>query len=229
MNLFETVRTNVKAVDVVLMAGFQPNRSKMICCPFHNDKHPSMKVDRRYFCFGCGVKGDAVDFVANYYGLSLKEAAEKIISDFGLTYNNTGYAEGVRKPIAAKRSEYQIWAEKKQELFAHLSRLHEQLRKMKIEYAPKEREDSEWSPLFVMVTKELTYVEYLYDYCMFEAKISQDSVSLLVLLMWLIFCHWIGVETEDSYRLCVMLPRQRCIFWRMKLRHERILSRCGRK
>ena len=28
MNLFETVRTNVKAVDVVLMAVFQPNRSK---------------------------------------------------------------------------------------------------------------------------------------------------------------------------------------------------------
>lgn len=169
MNLFETVRTNVKAVDVVLMAGFQPNRSKMICCSFHNDKHPSMKVDRRYFCFGCGVKGDAVDFVANYYGLSLKEAAEKIISDFGLTYNNTGYAEGVRKPIAAKRSEYQIWAEKKQELFAHLSRLHEQLREMKMRYAPKDREDSEWSPLFVMAAKELTYVEYLYDYCMFEA------------------------------------------------------------
>ena len=178
MNLFETVRTNVKAVDVVLMAGFQPNRSKMICCPFHNDKHPSMKVGRRYFCFGCGAKGDAVDFEANYYGLSLKEAAEKIISDFGLTYNNTGYAEGVRKPIAAKRSEYQIWAEKKQELFAHLSRLHEQLREMKMKYAPKDREDSEWSPLFVMAAKELTYVDYLYDYCMFEA--TEDELKLKI-------------------------------------------------
>lgn len=178
MNLFETVRTNVKAVDVVLMAGFQPNRSKMICCPFHNDKHPSMKVDRRYFCFGCGVKGDAVDFVANYYGLSLKEAAEKIISDFGLTYNNTGYAEGVRKPIAAKRSEYQIWAEKKQELFAHLSRLHEQLREMKMRYAPKDREDSEWSPLFVLAAKEFAYVDYLYDYCMFEA--TEDELKLKI-------------------------------------------------
>ena len=175
MNLFETVRTNVKAIDVVLMAGFQPNRSKMICCPFHNDKHPSMKVDRRYFCFGCGARGDAIDFVSNYYGLSLKEAAEKIASDFGLTYDNTGYSEGVRKPIAAKRSEYQIWAEKKQELFAHLSRLHEQLREMKMRYAPKDREDSEWSPLFVMAAKELTYVEYLYDYCMFEA--TEDELK----------------------------------------------------
>ena len=175
MNLFETVRTNVKAIDVVLMAGFQPNRSKMICCPFHNDKHPSMKVDRRYFCFGCGAKGDAVDFVANYYGLSLKEAAEKIISDFGLTYNNTGYAEGVRKPIAAKRSEYQIWAEKKRELFAYLSRLQEQLREMKMKYAPKDREDSEWSPLFVLAAKEFAYGDYLYDYCMFEA--TEDELK----------------------------------------------------
>ena len=178
MNLFETVRTNVKAVAVVLMAGFQPNRSKMICCPFHNDKHPSMQVDRRYFCFGCGAKGDAVDFVANYYGLSLKEAAEKIASDFALTYDNTGYSEGVRKPIAAKRSEYQIWAEKKQELFAHLSRLYEQLREMKMRYAPKDREDSEWSPLFVMAAKELTYVDYLYDYCMFEA--TEDELKLKI-------------------------------------------------
>ena len=178
MNLFETVRTNVKAVDVVLMAGFQPNRSKMICCPFHNDKHPSMKVDRRYFCFGCGAKGDAVDFVANYYGLSLKEAAEKIASDFGLTYDNTRYSEGVRKPIVAKRSEYQIWAEKKRELFAYLSRLHEQLREMKMEYAPKDREDSEWSPLFVLAAKEFAYVDYLYDYCMFEA--TEDELKLKI-------------------------------------------------
>lgn len=175
MNLFETVRTNVKAIDVVLMAGFQPNRCKMICCPFHNDKHPSMKVDRRYFCFGCGAKGDAVDFVANYYGLSLKEAAEKIASDFGLTYDNTGYSEGVREPIAAKRNEYQIWGEKKRELFAYLSRLHKRLREMKMEYAPKDREDSERSPLFVMAAKELTYVEYLYDYCMFEA--TEDELK----------------------------------------------------
>ena len=175
MNLFETVRTNVKAIDVVLMTGFQPNRSKMICCPFHNDKHPSMKVDRRYFCFGCGAKGDAVDFVANYYGLSLKEAAEKIASDFALTYDNTRYSEGVRKPIAAKRSEYQIWAEKKRELFAYLSRLQEQLREMKMKYVPKDREDSEWSPLFGMAAKELTYVDYLYDYCMFEA--TEDELK----------------------------------------------------
>ena len=169
MNLFETVKNNVNAIDVVSTAGFKPNRSKMICCPFHNDKHPSMKVDQRYFCFGCGAKGDAIDFVSNYYGLSLKEAAEKIASEFSLSYDNSRNSDCVQKAVVSKKNEYQIWEEKKRKLFAQLSRLHEQLRKMKIEYTPKGREDSTWSPLFALAVKDFTYVDYLYDYCMFEA------------------------------------------------------------
>ncbi len=37
--------------------------------------HPSMKVDRRYFCFGCGATGDVIDFVSRLEGISPKEAA----------------------------------------------------------------------------------------------------------------------------------------------------------
>ena len=165
----------MNAIDVVSTAGFKPNRSKMICCPFHNDKHPSMKVDQRYFCFGCGAKGDAIDFVSNYYGLSLKEAAEKIASEFSLSYDNSRDSACVQKAVVSKKNEYQIWEEKKRELFAQLSRLHEQLRKMKIEYTPKGREDSTWSPLFVLAAKEFAYVDYLYDYCMFEA--TEDELK----------------------------------------------------
>ena len=62
MNIFEAVKENVTAYDVATMIGLKPNRSKMVCCPFHDDRHPSMKVDTRYYCFGCGAKGDAIDF-----------------------------------------------------------------------------------------------------------------------------------------------------------------------
>ena len=55
MRLFEAVKDAVSAYDAAVDAGFKPNRSKMICCPFHNDKHPSMKVDKRYICFACGA------------------------------------------------------------------------------------------------------------------------------------------------------------------------------
>lgn len=34
-------------------------------CPLHPDKHPSLVVypdDRRFYCFGCGARGDVIDF-----------------------------------------------------------------------------------------------------------------------------------------------------------------------
>lgn len=46
-----------------------------------------MKLDKRFYCFGCGEKGDAVDFVAKYFDLGLKDAAIKICSDFGIEYD----------------------------------------------------------------------------------------------------------------------------------------------
>ena len=42
MNIFEAVKENVTAYDVATMIGLKPNRSKMICCPFHDDRHPSV-------------------------------------------------------------------------------------------------------------------------------------------------------------------------------------------
>ena len=45
----------------------------MIACPFHNDRTPSMKVDKRFHCFGCGADGDAVDFVSRLFELPSKE------------------------------------------------------------------------------------------------------------------------------------------------------------
>ncbi|WP_431190077.1 CHC2 zinc finger domain-containing protein [Collinsella aerofaciens] len=33
-------------------------------CPFHNDKNPSMKVDKRLHCFVCQADGDTVDFAS---------------------------------------------------------------------------------------------------------------------------------------------------------------------
>ena len=61
MSVFELVKANVTAYDVAVAEGFNPTRNKLICCPFHNDKHPSMKVDKRFYCFSCGEKIVAVD------------------------------------------------------------------------------------------------------------------------------------------------------------------------
>lgn len=51
------------------------------CCPFHDEKTPSFSVVPNkgfYHCFGCGAHGDVIDFVAEYTGVSFKEAAEAL-------------------------------------------------------------------------------------------------------------------------------------------------------
>jgi DNA primase len=56
----------------------------MACCPFHEDHHPSMKLDERFHCFGCGADGDVIDFAARLFRLPVKEAAERLAADFGI-------------------------------------------------------------------------------------------------------------------------------------------------
>ena len=82
MGLFDEVKQNVTVRQAVELYGLKPNRSGLIRCIFHNDKSPSMKVDRRYYCFGCGCTGDAIDFTAQLFGIGLKDAAMKLADDF---------------------------------------------------------------------------------------------------------------------------------------------------
>ncbi len=46
MSVFTVVKDNVTAKDVAVMYGMKINRSGLACCPFHNDKTPSMKIDK---------------------------------------------------------------------------------------------------------------------------------------------------------------------------------------
>ncbi len=64
MNVFEAVKQFVTTRQAAEHYGIHVGRNGMACCPFHNDKRPSMKLDRRYHCFGCGADGDVIDFAA---------------------------------------------------------------------------------------------------------------------------------------------------------------------
>ena len=84
MTLFEQVKECVTARQAAEHYGIKVKRNGMACCPFHKDRHPSMKADKIYHCFACGVGGDAIDFTARLFGISQYEAAKKMIEDFGL-------------------------------------------------------------------------------------------------------------------------------------------------
>ncbi len=70
----------------------------MACCPFHNDKTPSLKLDRRYHCFGCGADGDVIDFAAALYGLGKKEAAYSWRRTSGLPMRTGSRRERQKSP-----------------------------------------------------------------------------------------------------------------------------------
>ena len=86
MNLFETVKAAVPLRMAAERYGLPIQQGSMVCCPFHTDRMPSMKLNEDYFyCFGCGVSGDVIDLAARLFGLSGYDAAKKLATDFGMT------------------------------------------------------------------------------------------------------------------------------------------------
>ena len=109
----------------------------MACCPFHDDKHPSMKVDRRYHCFGCQADGDVIDFIARLFGLSSKEAALKLAEDFSVSYDARGHDPPRRRPVKRKISEELRYWQAEQKCFRVLCDYLRLLEHWEKEYAPQ--------------------------------------------------------------------------------------------
>ena len=85
MNLFEAVKATVTPRMAAERYGLPVRQGNMVCCPFHNNRTPSMKLNEEYFyCFGCGASGDVIDLAARLFGLSGYDAAKKLAADFGI-------------------------------------------------------------------------------------------------------------------------------------------------
>ena len=85
MSLFQKIKSAITVRQAGEVYGMEPDRHCMVCCPFHSDSHPSMKLnDNYYYCFGCGATGDVVDLTAKLFDLNSRQAAEKLAHDFGL-------------------------------------------------------------------------------------------------------------------------------------------------
>ena len=132
MNQFESVRAAVPLRDAAKHYGLTVSRNGMTCCPFHEDRHPSLKMNEDYFfCFGCGASGDVIDFTARLFGISFKDAATKLAADFGISVD--------AKPVAVRRNPSRLEELRcRRALTAYLHLLKE----WKTRYAPKTPEDS---------------------------------------------------------------------------------------
>ena len=85
MDLFTQIKMAVSVKEAAEYYGLEVNRGSMICCPFHADRTPSMKLNEDYFyCFGCGACGDVIDLTAQLFRLSPADATRKLAADFGI-------------------------------------------------------------------------------------------------------------------------------------------------
>ncbi len=182
MNIFKAVKDAISTREVASFYGIKISRNGMCCCPFHNDKHPSMKVDNRYHCFGCGEDGDVINFVGKLYGLSSYDAAVKIITDFnlGIPITNKGIATTTTKPVTSldtKSNSYntqRAFQEYKRDALLLLHRYLDFLHKAERDFAPASPEDLEQPhPFFEEALMKKDFIDWLIDELTFGDITSQ--------------------------------------------------------
>ena len=168
-SVFEVVKQSVTVREAAELYGIAVGRGGMACCPFHDDRHPSMKVDTRFHCFGCGADGDVINFTARLYDLSPKGAAEKLAQDFGLAYDSKAPP---RRRYIRQRSEGQKFRENRDHAFRVLADYYHLLRKWETDYSPKTPEENP-HPRFMEAIQRKDYIGYLLDFFLEDGSEEQ--------------------------------------------------------
>ena len=160
MKIFENIKVAVTVRQAAEHYGLEVNRNGMVCCPFHEDRHPSMKLNEDYFyCFGCGATGDVIDLVARLFGISNYEAVQKLAYDFGIDPDKPPAAIALPKP---KRPLLKAYRQEEVRCLRVLCDYLHLLERWKVQHAPKTAADA-LDDRFVEACQMLDYVEYLAD------------------------------------------------------------------
>ena len=180
MNIYESIKAAISVKQSAEHYGLKVSRNGMACCPFHNDRHPSLKLNEEYFfCFGCGAKGDVIDFVARLFDLSSYEAAQRLAADFGIS---TEPGQPVAVPHKLKHPYIRQFREDEMLCFRVLTDYLHLLEDWKVWYAPKTPDDALddrfLPPLFFVLFKIYVGIEKFRCFChaVTSQKLSSDNI-----------------------------------------------------
>ena len=166
----DVIKRRISMIDICKTYGFNIQRGNFICCPFHNEKTPSLKLydgNRGFYCFGCGEHGSVIDFVMRYFGLDFKSAISKLNDDFclglpiGQRIDRRKQLEMERLAFQRRQKAKQEEAERQQIEDAYWAAFDEwkMLDDNKRNYAPKTPSEP-LHPLFVKALKNIASAEY---------------------------------------------------------------------
>ena len=155
MTIFEAVKSTVTPRMAAEHFGLSVSRNGMVCCPFHRDRHPSMKLyDDHFHCFGCQATGDVIEFTSKLFGITALEAAQKLAADFG--------TREARPSVLAKLKTYQTQAANEKLCFRVLREYLLILQDWKKKYVPQGPEE-EPHEHYVEACHMLECTQYMVD------------------------------------------------------------------
>ncbi len=149
ISIYQTVKAAVTTRQAAEFYGQSVTPNGMTLCLFHDDRHPSMKVDERYYCFACNETGDVIDYVARLFDLSNYDATKKLIADFCINADTV-----VIRPSYKPRQDFE------QRCFIALNRYYRILKAKKQFFAPQTIVGP-FTFTYGDVDAEMLYVEHL--------------------------------------------------------------------
>lgn len=134
MTIYDTIKAAVSVPQAAAYYGIKIQRNNMTRCCFHDDHHPSMKLnDTYYYCFACLEHGDVIDLVAQLHRESHYTAVHRIARDFGI---------GPNSPAPAAAKPHRPHRDSDEALCMNVLTDYEQLLKhWKNDYAPVSADD----------------------------------------------------------------------------------------
>ena len=162
-SLFSQIKSQVTTRQAAERYGIPVSRSGMVRCIFHDDRHPSMKVGERFYCFACHATGDVIDFTAKLFGLSLYDAARKLAKDFDIRPLPPGQSAAI-----AKLPNVVIERKEKQRVLGLLVDYERLLMKWKEDFAPATPDTETWDERFCQAVRHQIPVGYAIE-CLLSA------------------------------------------------------------
>ena len=106
MTIYDTIKAAVSVPQAAAYYGMKIQRNNMTRCCFHDDHHPSLKLNDTYFyCFACLEHGDVIDLVAQLHRESHYAAVQRIARDFGIGPNSPAPATAKTRPASRNPDE----------------------------------------------------------------------------------------------------------------------------
>ena len=113
----------LERVDIVSLISahveLKPRGSNYVgLCPFHNEKTASFSVNSSrqfYYCFGCGSKGDAIQFLMDYFSLGFVDALKELCQKAGVHYPEE---QSIRNRTPESKRQHQVQSDHKKLLLA---------------------------------------------------------------------------------------------------------------